>query len=287
MIFWQAFLDALRRFLTKGGTVRASHVALSMMLAIFPFCMLALSVAALVSMTGLTSSQADLGEVLTAVFGAWPDAIAGPIESEVRAVLESSGGSTITVGAVLTIFFASNGFDAMRIAVSEAYHDSDPRPVWKQRLIAVSFAIGGALAVALTGVFGVLIPVYLRYAAEVLPDLPFTFDSHRTVGVLVTTFVPLFGLVACHKWLSGVARPVRALLPGILLTLALWIAIARGFEFYVRNFPTYSVTYAGLAGVIAALVFMYLMAAVFVLGAEYNARLGEIAQQTRRHKDGQ
>ena len=277
-IFATALWDALNRFLNKGGTVRASHVALSMMLAIFPFCLLALSLAGLVSRIGLTGSETELGDILDLVFGSWPDTIAGPIEREVRAVMETSDGSVITLGALLTILFASNGFDAIRIAVSEAYHDRDPRPLWKRRLIAAGFALGGAALVTVSGLFGVVIPVYVRLVSDYAPILHLDIVTHETVVFWLTSFVLLAGLVAIHKWLPGIKRPLRAILPGVILTVVLWVIIAYGFDFYVRNFPTYSVTYAGLAGVIAALVFMYLMSAVLVLGAEYNARLGEIAR---------
>lgn len=279
-IYATALWDALIQFLNKGGTVRASHVALSMMLAIFPFCLLALSLAGMVSRIGLMGSGNELGDILDLVFGSWPDTIADPIEGEVRAVMETSGGSTITLGAVLTILFASNGFDAIRIAVSEAYHDRDPRPLWKRRLIAAGFALGGAALVTVAGIFGVVIPAYVRLAGQYAPILHLDIVTHETVVFWLTSLVLLAGLVAVHKWLPGVKRPLPAILPGVVLTVVLWGFTAYGFDYYVRNFPTYSITYAGLAGVIAALVFMYLMSAVLVLGAEYNARLGELSARS-------
>lgn len=280
--FWTAFLTALSRFSRKGGLVHSSHVALSMMLAIFPFCILALSVAGMLSEAGLDQAQTDLGDLLEVVFGSWPDAIAGPIEQEVRAVLETSGGSTLTLGALLTLLFASNGFDAVRLAVSAAYHDrDDPRPAWKLRLLAVSFAIGGAVLVTIAGLISVVIPVYVKFMAEVAPILNLEMIPSDFVGTSVTTGVLVFALFACHKWLPGVSRPLGTLWPGILMTALLWWGAAWVFEFYIRNFSTYSVTYAGLAGVISALVFLYLMAAIFVLGAEYNACL---AEQTRQRE---
>ena len=59
----------------------------------------------------------------------------------------------------------------------------------------------------------------------------------------------------------------------MVLTVALWLAAGKIFALYVANYSSYSITYAGLAGVMAALVFMYLMAVVFVIGAEFNGRL--------------
>ncbi|WP_372884715.1 YihY/virulence factor BrkB family protein [Shimia sp.] len=282
MIFWTSFLAALRRFSDKRGLVHSSHVALSMMLAIFPFCILVLAVAGMVSDAGLSASGSELGDFLDVVFGTWPDAIAAPIESEVRAVLETSRSSTITLGALLTLVFASNGFDAVRLAISAAYHDrDDPRPLWKLRLLALGFAIGGAVLVTLAGLVSVVIPDYLHFAADLAPLLRLDLIGGDLPARGITGAVLLLALIACHKWLPGVSRPLRALWPGILLTLVLWWVAALGFEQYIRSFSTYSVTYAGLAGVMSALVFLYLMAAIFVLGAEYNACLGEAARERR------
>ncbi|WP_299355758.1 YihY/virulence factor BrkB family protein [uncultured Shimia sp.] len=279
-LFCPAFKTALSRFSRKGGLVFSSHVALSMMLAIFPFCIVVLALAGMLSEAGLQASGSDLNDLLDVVFGSWPDAIADPIENEVRAVLETSGGGTLTLGALLTILFASNGFDAVRQAISAAYHDrDDPRPAWKLRLLAVGFAVFGALLVTVAGLFSVVLPIYLRYVADILPILHLEALSGEFLGTAVTALVMIFALFACHKWLPGVKRPVRALVPGVVLTLILWGICGTGFEFYISNFSTYSVTYAGLAGVMSALVFMYLMAAMFLLGAEFNATLGDLARQ--------
>ena len=286
-LFWPALKTALSRFSRKGGLVFSSHVALSMMLALFPFCIVVLAVAGMISQTGLQSTGAELGDLLDVVFGSWPEAIASPIEKEVRAVLETSGSGTLTLGALLTILFASNGFDAVRLAISAAYHDrDDPRPVWKLRLLAMSFAVLGALLVTVAGLFSVVVPIYVRYVSDIAPVLHLEAISGEFFGSIITLLVLIFALFACHKWLPGVKRPVRAILPGILLTLVLWGICAKGFEFYIGNFSTYSVTYAGLAGVISALVFMYLMAAVFVFGAEFNASLGELARTRRKSEQG-
>jgi uncharacterized BrkB/YihY/UPF0761 family membrane protein len=62
-------------------------------------------------------------------------------------------------------------------------------------------------------------------------------------------------------------------LPGIGLTLLLWLAIATGFGYYLGHFSNYAATYAGLGGIIAAILFLYFNSVVFILGAEFNAAL--------------
>lgn len=67
-------------------------------------------------------------------------------------------------------------------------------------------------------------------------------------------------------------------LPGVVLTLLLWGAAGWGFSIYIARFATYSATYAGLAGAMSALIFLYLMSAILILGAEFNGALLDLSK---------
>lgn len=266
MLYWQTFLEALGRFGDKGGFVRASHVALSFMLAVFPFCISALALA------GVLSADTQVDDLVNFVLGTWPEAISSPIESELRAVLQY-GGSTLTLGAILSIVFASNGVDAIRLVITSAYRDDDPRPFWKTRLLSIGFVVAGTLLIILAGMLSVFVPLTLHFFGEWVPWLENSILSNDQFRSIVTAIILLFAVYACHKWLPGVRHSDRSLAPGIILTVVLWDLSSRGFSFYISQFSTYSVTYAGLAGIMSALVYLYMMAAIFVLGAEYNGQL--------------
>jgi membrane protein len=45
------------------------------------------------------------------------------------------------------------------------------------------------------------------------------------------------------------------------------------FAYYLATFANYTATYAGLASVMIVLVFLYMLAVIFILGAEINAAL--------------
>ena len=74
-----------------------------------------------------------------------------------------------------------------------------------------------------------------------------------------------------HRWLPNHHLPLRALIPGVVLTLILWLIGASLFSLYLGTIADYSVTYGSLAGVAITLLFFYLTGALFILGAEYNA----------------
>ncbi|MFY8099403.1 MAG: YhjD/YihY/BrkB family envelope integrity protein, partial [Allorhizobium sp.] len=56
-------------------------------------------------------------------------------------------------------------------------------------------------------------------------------------------------------------------------TLALWLVGALLFAYYLASFANYAATYAGLASIMIVLVFLYMVGAIFIIGAEFNAAL--------------
>lgn len=262
-----ALSNAWSRFDTEYGWSRASHVALSMMLALFPFCIFSLSLA------GMVSADLEIEALTEFVFGAWPDAVAQPVVAEMEAVLADSNLRTLTFGGALAVFFASNGVEAVRLAITAAYREHDPRPAWKTRLLCLFFVLGGSVVICLAGMLSVAVPIYLQFTAGPQADFLPGLVTNGSLRAALSLGLLLFAVYAAHAWLPGVHRPARQLLPGILLTVLLWNLAGAGFGLYIRYFATYSVTYAGLSGIMGALVFLYLMSAIFVFGAEFNGQL--------------
>ncbi|OYY79089.1 MAG: hypothetical protein B7Y61_17430 [Rhizobiales bacterium 35-66-30] len=101
-----------------------------------------------------------------------------------------------------------------------------------------------------------------------------------------TTIILIIGLLVAHLWLPAGQRSLREVTPGIVMTLTLWLVAATVFGIYLAEFPAnYVTTYAGLASVMIALVFLYLTATIFVFGGEFNAaiaRAREARQRARR-----
>lgn len=269
-LYWRALKGAWTRFNTEYGWSRSSHVAMSMILALFPFCIFALSLAA------QFGSGLDAHALTEFVFGTWPDEISGPITREVEAVLAQSSSRNLTIGALIAIFFASNGVDAVRIAITGAYREKETRPIWKVRLLCVVFVLVGALLLSVAGAVGVALPLYFQFVSDTAPDVYAALFSRDAVRLVITSALLIFAVCAAHMWLPGVPRPFRQILPGVILTFVLWVVSGLGFVSYLRAYASYSLTYAGLAGVMAALVFLYIMSAILVLGAEFNGRLARL-----------
>lgn len=263
----RAFWTALKRLNNNGGWIMSSHVAMSMMLALFPFVLFVVALAATLS------QEIAVEDLIELVFGTWPDEIAGPVIAEVRAVLATADSKLLTVGGVLAIYFASNGVDAVREAMTRAYRDFDPRPFWRARLLCVVFVLLGGVLLLMVAAFGVAIPLYFQIFSEVVPVGWTVWATDERVTTLLTSFLLFLAVLACHVWLPGHRHSLSQIWPGVLVTIVLWILAGAGFSYYMARFASYTATYAGLAGAMAALIFLYLMAAILIFGAEFNGAL--------------
>lgn len=264
---WSALKDALSHFNDDDGWAMASHVALSSLLALFPFVIFG---TALASFLG-ADQFAEAAEHL--IFDTWPEQIATPIAGEVVRVMTVGQGRLATFSALAAAFFASNGVEALRVSLNRAYRVEETRPWYVTRLLSLGYVVIAVFCFMAISFLLVLAPLAGALAREYLPWSANIIDLLDNWRVWVAVLMLIVGLLIAHKWLPANRRRLQDILPGIGLTLIFWIAGASLFAAYLSRFATYTTTYAGLASIMIALIFLYIIAVIFIVGAELNAAL--------------
>lgn len=263
----RAALDAYTCFNANDGWATASHIALSTLMALFPFVILVTALAA-----SFLGSKELADEVAKLLLETWPREVAGPIASEIHNVLTTTRGDILTIGVALAVFFASSGIESLRIGLNRAYGLTETRNWLLLRIESIVYVLIGAVALLALAFLIVLGPLIFATAvkfASWLAPLEWNFTVAR---YLIASIALIIALLVAHKWLPAGRRRLREILPGILATLALWLAAGIVFGRYLAEFAyTYVTYYAGLASAMIALVFLYLTASIFVYGGELNA----------------
>lgn len=159
----------------------------------------------------------------------------------------------------------------MRMALNRAYRDNDPRSLLKQRAICLVFVLVGAILIVAVSVLFIFAPMYFSFVEVAPTNIYSRFFQSGSLRLATAFGLLIFVVFACHYWLPGHSRPVSSIWPGIALTLLLWVVVAKLFSLYLKSFANYSATYAGLAGIMTALIFLYLMAVILIFGVEYNS----------------
>ena len=255
-------------FLEDDGWAIASHIALSMLTSMFPFLIFVTSLA------GFFGSKELADEAAALLFDSWPQKVAAPIAAEIHNVLTQTRGGLLTIGGFLALYFSSSAIEALRIGLNRAYNTHETRAWWLLRLESVAYVIVGAVTLLLLAFLVVFAPLIWLKILDYAPALAPLWTLLTVSRFLITTLALVATLTIAHKWLPAGHRRFRDILPGIALTLLLSLGFAEGFGQYLAEFARNSVsTYAGLASVMIALVFLYSLAAIFLLGGEVNAAL--------------
>ena len=259
--------DAYIHFAEDDGWAMASHVALSGLLALFPFLIFGTALASFLGADQFSETAVHL------IFDTWPEAIAGPLAAQVQQVLTIPRGGLLTISVLAAAYFASNGVEAIRISLNRAYRVTETRWWYITRLLSLFYVVLAVIIFAGISIVLVAVPVALKFVETRSSLLTEVLQLVSNLGLYGTIVVLTAGLVAAHLWLPAGRRKLWDVLPGIMLTMIFWIIGAAIFAYYLATFANYAATYAGLASVMIVLVFLYMVGVIFMLGAEVNAAL--------------
>jgi membrane protein len=262
-------IDAFYTFLADDGWAIASHIALSTLMALFPFLIVLTALAGFIGSKELADQAAGL------LLQVWPKQVADSLSGEIHDVLTTTRGDILTIGAVLALYFASNGVEALRVALNRAYSVAEPRRWYWLRLESIGYTLVAAFTSLAMAFLIVLGPLIIEAVRRHIPLVVETNENFLNVSrysiAILALIVALFVL---HAWLPAGRRGFLQILPGIVFTLIASLLSGIVFGQYLARFANNYVTmYAGLASVIIALVFLYFIAAIFVYGGELNAAI--------------
>jgi membrane protein len=269
-------IDAFNRFHADDGWAIASHIALSALMSLFPF------VIVVTALAGFFGSKELADEAARILLEAWPTQVAAPISREIHNVLTTARGDVLTIGVALAIYFASSGIESLRIGLNRAYGLSEPRHWWLLRLESIGYVLVAAVSLLALAFLIVLAPLIFATAVRHAEWLSPLWPMLNFVRFSVTAVVLVTALFIAHKWLPSGRRRLSMIAPGMLATMVLWLIAGEVFGRYLADFAyTYVSYYAGLASAMIALVFLYLIASIFIYGAELNTAVLELRKQPR------
>ena len=259
--------EAVLRLWNDDAFGLAGNVAFRALLALFPFLIFT---SALTAFVGDRSMANDLIDFLIAIV---PSPLIEPIVSEIEHVMTVPRGGVLSIGILLTIWFAVGGVDGVRVGLNRAYGIRETRSIVVLYGVQVAMIILASLALVLVGYLLVLAPRAGSWLHELIPDFDPASVTVRLIRFPASATIFIVALFAAHVILPARRTTFSNIWPGVVFTAVAWTLLATVFSNYVRSFGTYASYYAGMAGIIAALYFMYLAALLLIFGGELNRAL--------------
>jgi membrane protein len=256
--------QALKRLFADEAIPLAGNIAFRIVFSIFPFLIF------LTALAGFFGSEVLAERVVNFLLSVAPEQLVRPLSGEIHSILTVPRTGLLSLSAALTIWSAMAGVDSVRVGLNRAYDLKDTRSLWYLYLQNVMFIIGAAILLLVVALLLVIYPIVVSALATYAPTELANYAPFNQLRYPLAVFLLLAGLLFAHRILPAQSLPIKYLLPGVIFTVFVWIALSEAFSLYVQNFNSFASTYASLSGLFAAMFFVYLSALVLILGGELN-----------------
>lgn len=243
----------------------AAGVAFHVFLSIFP----ALAVA--ISAYGLLFDVQSINEQIDALRGVLPQEALSLVAERAQSIVANRD-ETLTWGLILasllSLWSANRAMKATADALNITYSLPEDRTFIQKNLITLALTAFSTFISVIVLTIVVIVPIFVTaYLSAQSTEITTAVVSWLIfIGIIISLFWVLYGYApARHK------RPWRALLPGACVAAALVVAASTAFSLYVVNFGKYDEQYGALGAVVVTLLWLYIGAFIFLLGAEINA----------------
>lgn len=260
----------------------AAQAAFFILLSVVPIISLILAVT-----TYLPFTQQDVLHLMMQII---PDDLIGYVQDIIADLYSRAGKTVISVSAIAMLWSASKGIAALMDGFNSMYQLRQDNSNWLiSRSIAIVYTILFILlfVVAMCGYVTVshYYQEYIKGAFEIESTTRTVLLLIRYVigwlvfyGFLLMMYVILpggFGLPIGKEEKVNLGVRIRQQMPGAAFAAVAWLVISRVVVIYIDYFPSLSLMYGSLAGIVIAMLWLYFCMYSIFIGAVINYLLSE------------
>lgn len=263
--------EAVKDFLDDDMMTYAAALAFRVLLALFPF------VIVLLTLLGALGRTEFFDWLIGQAHLALPQPAAFLVTGVINEIRGQPRGGLLSFSVLFALWAASAGVRSLMNALNAAYDVEESRPAWKRYPLSLLYTIGLALLLIAVMALMVLGPNVMQWLSSQLgfSAVFATLWSWLRWPVAVLLLLLTFALI--YKLIPNIDQPFRFVTPGAVIAVVVWMLASLGFSAYVANFGNYGATYGSLGGIVILLLYSFISAAVFLFGAEINAIINPAA----------
>ncbi|WP_431135302.1 YihY/virulence factor BrkB family protein [Psychroserpens mesophilus] len=259
----------------KGAlSTRASAIAYSFFMALFPFLLFVIIVIPYVPIEGFEAEFLDFLQ-----------SFLPPTTTDFfyENIFENiTGGGLISSVFLVSILLMANGVNAVFSGFESSYHEQLTRNIFKQYMYALGVALILAflliLTVAVLGFFNIYVVENIAQLAQV------ENDGNATLLLLSQSlfFIIMVYLATATLYYFGTkeGKQFKFFSVGALFTTLLIILTSYLFGIYIENFAQYNKLYGSIGALLILMFYFWLNANILLLGFELNVSLTRL----RKHR---
>jgi membrane protein len=267
---WAVLHDATDGLFRHDGVMVASAIAFSLIFALFPF---AIFVVAFGAAFGGADVAAYISREALAIM---PAHVIRTLEPELNRIFATAGqASPLTFGLLVTLISITGAVEAIRDGLNRAYGCTEDRHLVRRYVSSLFFVLVGMAFLLSVAALGIAAPIMLEFVDRYVPGRPFDLHWLETGREALLVLITAAMLLAFHLFLPARRRRLKSVAGGVVLTLLAWWLAGKIFGLYITEIANYSTTYAGLAGIVILMFFLYIQSLIFLYGAEVNRSIAD------------
>jgi membrane protein len=263
---WDDIVSRTRHAIARDNlSIVSGGTAFFLLLGLVP------GLAALISIYGLIANPSDVQSQFAAMSRILPTDVRTVLEGQMTriAAQHQTAGIAALISIALALWGGGAAVKTVINALNIIYHEKEKRGYVKLTAtalgLALTFVVMGIVAI---GLIVALPPVLAHFGLD---------GAARTIATLVRwpllLIIALLGLGILYRY--GPSREAPRwewVSPGALIATLLWVLGSILFSFYAQHFSSYNKTYGSLGAIVVLMMWMYISAFAFLLGAEINAQ---------------
>lgn len=276
---WAVLHDATDGLFRHDGVMVASAIAFSLIFALFPFAIFLVAL-------GARFGGADLAAYISGeALAVLPEHVIKTLEPELNRIFAAANrASPLTFGLLVTLISITGAVEAIRDGLNRAYGCAEDRHLIRRYFSSLFFVFVGMAFLLIAAALGIAVPIWIGILDRYVPGPEFQIGWIEAAREGVLLIVTLAMLLAFHLLLPARRRRIKSVVGGVFLTLVGWWLAGKIFGLYISEIANYSATYAGLAGIVILMFFLYIQALIFLYGAEVNRSIADLRGDPSCHQ---
>ena len=256
-------------------TTRASSLAFNFFLAFFPSIIVLFT---LIPYIPIVNLQETLMELISTILPPHTNEIAF---STIYDIINNPRSGLLSIGFVLTIFFATNGVNSLIEAFNSSYHINESRSIIRQRLLSlgITFLLSCILMITILLIMFSKTVVNYLINTEIIENKSIEYILFgKWLVIIIMLFV---GISIIYHFGPTIKKKFKLFTPGSIISTCLIIVTSSFFNYYISNFAEYNKVYGSIGTLIIILLWMYINSIILLIGFELNASIFNAKKQKK------
>ena len=255
-------------------TIRASAIAFSFFMAIFPFLLFILILIPYIPIDGF---QYDFLSVLNSTL---PPTTSDFFNNNIfDNINNQSTGGLLSSVFIVSMFLMANGVNAIFSGFQNSYHQQLNRNFINQYIHAIGVSLLLVVILLLTIAGLGFIEIYVVH--PIYENLDFLDSSSELVWLNILKFLFFslmiyIGISVLYYFGNSKLERTSFYSIGALLTMILVILNSFLFSVYIDNFSSYNQLYGSIGALVVLMFYLWLNAIILILGFELNTSLQKL-----------